>query len=72
MSALAVGTGGAQPAALPSAARLQRGPRLLPQGVSNKGGSFPSLEIKQTQIDDGMVFLGKRGKQVSNVLGEHL
>lgn len=40
--------------------------------VSNRRGSFPSLEIKQIQIDEGMGFLGKRGKQFSNVLSELL
>lgn len=44
-----------------------RGSCLFPQGVSNKKGTFPSLEIKQTQIDDVMAFLGKRGKQFSDV-----
>lgn len=47
-----------------------RGPHPLAQGVSNKRGSFPSLEIKPTQIDDGMAFLRERGKQFSNVLCE--
>lgn len=64
----AVGTGGAQPAAQTAG----KGPRLLPQGVSNRRGSFPSLEIKQIQIDEGMGFLRKRGKQFSNVLSELL
>lgn len=40
---------------------------LFPQGVSNKRGTFPSLEIKQTQIDDVTAFLRKRGKQFSDV-----
>lgn len=49
-----------------------RGSRLFPQGVSNKRGTFPSLEIKKTQIDDVMAFLGKRGKRFSDVLVELL
>lgn len=72
VSVSAVGTGGAQPQLCAQLPDCKRGPRLLPQGVSNKRGPFSSLEIKQTQIDDGMAFLEKRGKQFSNVLGEHL
>lgn len=49
-----------------------RGSCLFPQGVSNKRGTFPSLERKQTQIDDVMAFLGKRGKRFSDVLAELL
>lgn len=64
----AVGTGGAQPAAQTAG----KGPRLLPQGVSNTRDSSPSLEIKQIRSDDGMEFLGKRGKQFSNILSELL
>lgn len=45
---------------------------LLPEGISNKGDTFPSLERKQFQIDNVTAFFKRRRKPSPNVLSELL
>lgn len=72
VSFLAGGTCRKQQAVLLSSGKLQREALASFYKVFPQRGSLPSLETKQIHIDNAWHFFRKRGKQFSNVVGDHL